>query len=147
AKQYEQGKSTLKKHKKTKKYVSSSDESESSSSEEEKPHKKKKEPKKNKPSSDEELDELTKRFNKLQINLMQQVEGIAKRVGSQNRKPRDTPPQNNNYNNSYGNNNYNNNGPRRCYNCNEIGHFAKDCLSEKKPNNRTAEMSVMSSMT
>ena len=132
AKQYEQGKSTLKKHKKTKKYVSSSDESESSSSEEEKPRKKKKEPKKNKPSSDEELDELTKRFNKLQINLMQQVEGIAKRVGSQNRKPRDTPPQNNNYNNSYGNNNYNNNGPRRCYNCNEIGHFAKNCLSEKK---------------
>jgi hypothetical protein len=37
----------------------------------------------------------------------------------------------NNYNNNY-NNNYESNLPRRCYNCNETGHFARDCLSEKK---------------
>ena len=142
AKLYEQGKGTSKRHKKTKKYESSSEDSDNETSEDEKPRSKKKETKKKKPSSDEEMDELTKRFNKLQINLMQQVEGIAKQAGRRERtnEPRQPYPRNNNnnnqsYNNNYNpnyNNSYNSNFLRRCYKCNEIGHFARDCLSEKK---------------
>ena len=131
AKQYEQGKGEIKKHKKKyKRYESSSDSSDSSESEDEKSRRKRKEQKKKKnkkPNSDEELDELTKRFEKLQINLMQQVSNMTKNFERQNRggNNREVYPKNNNFNN-------NNNLPRRCYNCNEVGHFARDCLSEKK---------------
>ena len=85
AKLYEQGKGETKKsRKKSKRYESSSDESSNSSeSEDEKSRRKRKEKKESKkknkkPTSNDEFDDLAKRFEKLQINLMQQINNISK---------------------------------------------------------------------
>ncbi|RHZ83533.1 hypothetical protein Glove_91g118 [Diversispora epigaea] len=86
-----------------------------------------------------ELDILTRQMQQISLNYATLTSALAAQETPRAQNlPRVQNPRNNNYNSSsynnnnrFFNNNNRNNEVQRCYNCNEPGHIARDCLSER----------------
>ncbi|RHZ79445.1 hypothetical protein Glove_146g21 [Diversispora epigaea] len=130
------------KQKGKKKVVESSDEEDEEEEEERKPKKTvpKKKKKETKVTFDpaHNLDDLAKKFEKMQLNLIQKMEKLTTQVNQQpsyrNRGNNCDNSSQNNWNNRNNRNNRNNNRETRtCFKCGKEGHISWDC-SDRKDN-------------
>ncbi|RHZ52157.1 hypothetical protein Glove_464g30 [Diversispora epigaea] len=136
------------KQKGKKKVVESSDEEE----EERKPKKivLKKKKKETKVTFDpaHNLDDLAKKFEKMQLNLIQKMEKLTTQVNQQpnyrNRENNHDNSSQNNWNNRNNRNNRNNNRETRtCFKCGKEGHISWDCPDRKDNSDNSAHAKLV----
>ncbi|RHZ65922.1 hypothetical protein Glove_310g40 [Diversispora epigaea] len=140
------------KQKSKKKVVESSDEEEEEEEEERKPKKTvlKKKKKETKVTFDpaHNLDDLAKKFEKMQLNLIQKMEKLTTQVNQQpnyrNRgNNRDNSSQNNWNNRGNRNNRNNNRETRTCFKCGKEGHISWDCPDRKDNSDNSAHAKLV----
>ncbi|RHZ82602.1 hypothetical protein Glove_108g69 [Diversispora epigaea] len=141
------------KQKGKKKVVESSDEEEEEEAEEERKSKKtvlKKKKKETKVTFDpaHNLDDLAKKFEKMQLNLIQKMEKLTTQVNQQpnyrNRgNNRDNSSQNNWNNRNNRNNRNNNRETRTCFKCGKEGHISWDCPDRKDNSDNSAHAKLV----
>ncbi|RHZ51621.1 hypothetical protein Glove_476g25 [Diversispora epigaea] len=140
------------KQKGKKKIVESSDEEEEEEEEERKPKKTvlKKKKKETKVTFDpaHNLDDLAKKFEKMQLNLIQKMEKLTTQVNQQpnyrNRgNNRDNSSQNNWNNRNNRNNRNNNRETRTCFKCGKEGHISWDYPDRKDNSDNSAHAKLV----
>ncbi|RHZ90001.1 hypothetical protein Glove_9g229 [Diversispora epigaea] len=141
------------KQKGKKKVVESSDEEEEEEAEEERKSKKtvlKKKKKETKVPFDpaHNLDDLAKKFEKMQLNLIQKMEKLTTQVNQQSNyrnrgNNRDNSSQNNWNNRSNRNNRNNNRETRTCFKCGKEGHISWDCPDRKNNSDNSAHAKLV----
>ncbi|RHZ45921.1 hypothetical protein Glove_642g24 [Diversispora epigaea] len=140
------------KQKSKKKVIESSDEEEEEEEEERKPKKTvlKKKKKETKVTFDpaHNLDDLAKKFEKMQLNLIQKMKKLTTQVNQQpnyrNRgNNRDNSSQNNWNNRNNRNNQNNNRETRTCFKCGKEGHISWDCPDRKDNSDNSAHAKLV----
>ncbi|RHZ85421.1 hypothetical protein Glove_66g179 [Diversispora epigaea] len=95
------------------------------------------------------LDDLTKKFEKMQLNLIQKMEKLTTQVNQQpiyrkRENNRDNSSQNNwNNRNNNRNNRNNNRKTRTCFKCGKEGHISWDCLDRKDNSENSAHAKLV----